>query len=71
MNMDLQAWGWKTLGFTEKKKVGMEKANMKDLKILVKALQLCWPLHPKSKVNRMKQIKVNWFLVIYLDIQKI
>lgn len=32
MNTDQQAWGWKTLGFTEKKK----KGNIEDLKGLAK-----------------------------------
>lgn len=39
MHMDLQAKGWKTLGFTKKnknkKKVRMEKVNIEDLKILI------------------------------------
>lgn len=55
MNMDLQGRQWASL---KEKKVGMEKVNIEDLKILIKALQLC-TVYSKSKVNRIRKIRAN------------
>lgn len=60
MNMDPQAWGWKILGSTgRKKKVGIEKVKHQGLENTCQSIATLHTVLPTSKVDRIKPIKAN------------
>lgn len=60
MNMDPQAWGWKILGSTgRKKKVGIEKVKHQGLENTCQSIATLHTVLPTSKVDRIRPIKAN------------
>ena len=60
MNVDPQAWGWKILGSTgRKKKVGIEKVKHQGLENTCQSIATLHTVPPTSKADIIRPIKAN------------